>query len=386
MYHAGGFMEKRFFPRIGKGVSLLGFGCMRLPLLEPLKQDIDYPLAEAMIDKAVAMGVNYFDTAWPYHGEKSEAFIGHALRKYPRGSVYLANKLPIWLAQSPEDVDRLFREQLERCQVSYFDFYLVHALDHERYHDIHERHGVYGALHRKKEQGLIKHLGFSFHATADLLQTIVTDHQWDFAQIQLNYVDWDMCDAKNQYRILAERNIPVVVMEPVRGGALATLNDKAVGILKTADPDASVASWAIRYAASLPGVMTVLSGMSTMEQVEDNLKTTAGFRPLTKNEYAVIEKAAAAYRESGAIPCTACRYCMDCPSGVDIPRVFAVYNHYRVNNHRVQFNNNYKALREEERAHNCTACNACVEQCPQKIDIPDRMRMIAEFVDKKSRV
>ncbi|SBV90549.1 Oxidoreductase, aldo/keto reductase family [uncultured delta proteobacterium] len=378
-------MEKRFFPRIGKEVSLLGFGCMRLPLLEPPKQDIDYPLAEAMIDKAVAMGVNYFDTAWAYHDEKSEAFIGHALRKYPRESVYLANKLPIWLVQSPEDVDRLFLEQLDRCQVSYFDFYLIHALDNERY-GIHERHGVYEALRRKKEQGCIKHLGFSFHATAGLLETIVTDHQWDFVQIQLNYVDWDMCDAKSLYGILAERNIPVVVMEPVRGGALATLNDKAVDILKTADPEASTASWAIRYAASLPNVMTVLSGMSTMEQVEDNLKTMADFHPLAASEYAVIEKAAAAYRESGAIPCTACRYCMDCPSGVDIPRVFAVYNHYCVNKRWIQFNNNYKALQEEEQAHNCVACNVCVEQCPQKIDIPGQMRMIVEFVDKKGKI
>lgn len=378
-------MERRSIPQFGKDISLLGFGCMRLPLLDPPKQDIDYPAAEALIDKAVAMGVNYFDTAWAYHDEKSEAFIGHALRKHPRDRIYLADKLPIWLVKSADDVDRLFQEQLERCQTSYFDFYLVHALDNDRYHAICEPFRVYDALRKKKEQGLIGHLGFSIHATADLLRTIVTDHQWDFAQIQLNYIDWDMCDAKSLYGILAERNIPVVVMEPVRGGALATLNDKAVGILKTADPEASAASWAIRYAASLPNVMTVLSGMSTMEQVEDNLKTMADFRPLSEAEHAVIGKAAAAYRESGAIPCTACRYCMDCPSGVDIPRVFAVYNHYCVNKRRIQFTNNYKALREGEQAHNCIACNVCVEQCPQKIDIPAQMRMVTEFVEKKDK-
>lgn len=378
-------MEKRHVPQFGKDISLLGFGCMRLPQNGPSAKDIDYPQAEAMIDAAIAAGVNYFDTAWPYHEGVSEEFVRKALGKYPRESVYIADKLPIWLVKSAEDVDRLFDQQLERCGVSFFDFYLVHALDHGRYHTIHEQFGVYETLRRKKEEGLIRHLGFSYHDTADLLETIVTDYQWDFVQIQLNYIDWEMCDAKSLYRVLAERNIPAVIMEPVRGGALASLNEKAVDILKTAAPERSAASWAIRYAASLPGVMTVLSGMSDMEQVEDNIRTMTDFRPLSEKEHAVIEAAAAAYRESDAIPCTACRYCMDCPSGVDIPRVFAIYNHYCVNKRIIQFRNNYQTLRTGEQAHNCVACAICMEHCPQKIDIPGQLALVAEFVAKDGK-
>lgn len=375
-------MEKRHIRQLGKPVSLLGFGCMRFPLADVETQAIDYPAAEAMIDKAVEGGVNYFDTAYLYHGGGSEAFIGHALGKYPRESFYLADKFPLSILKEAEDVDRIFAEQLERCRVSYFDFYLAHALSRE-YYARYAAAKVYDQLLRKKELGLIAHLGFSFHDTPEFLEQMLDEHEWDFVQIQLNYIDWESCESKRLYAILAERNLPVIVMEPVRGGALATLNEKGVNLLKEADPEASAASWAIRYAATFPAVMTVLSGMSTMEQVEDNLKTMSPFRPMSEAECAVIDKVALAFRESGSIPCTACRYCMPCPAGVNIPRVLAVYNHYCLTNRWIQFNNLYKALREDEVADNCISCNACLEHCPQKIDIPANMERIKEFVVKK---
>ena len=378
-------MEKRHIPQFDKTVSLLGFGAMRFPLAGTETQAIDYPTAEAMLDKAIAAGVNYFDTAYMYHGGASEVFLGCALAKYPRESFYLADKFPLSVLKKTEDVDRIFVEQLERCRVSYFDFYLAHALSRE-YYPRYTAAGVYDNLRRKKEEGLIRHLGFSFHDTPEFLERMLDEHEWDFVQIQLNYIDWESCEANRLYAILTERKLPAVIMEPVRGGALATLNEKAAGILKAADPGVSIASWAIRYAATLPNVMCVLSGMSTMEQVEDNLKTMTPFRPLNEAEYAVINEAALAFRESGSIPCTACRYCMPCPAGVNIPRVLSVYNHYCLARSWIQFKNHYKALREDEVAEHCIACNACVEHCPQKIDIPGKMEMIKEFVAKQGQV
>ena len=370
-------MERRYISRLDTKISLLGFGCMRLPRCNAETQDIDYKAAESLVDHAIAAGVNYFDTAWMYHGGKSEAFIGHALRKYPRESFFLADKLPIWSVETPEDVDRIFTEQLKRCQVEYFDFYLAHNLNRDNY-EIFERNGVHALLREKQKEGRIKHLGFSFHDNTDLLRKIVTEYTWDFAQIQLNYLDWEGLDAKGQYAALVEQNLPVFVMEPVRGGALATLNDTGLALLREVNAEASPASWAIRFAASLPGVAVVLSGMSAMEQLVDNLKTMEEFRPLDEGERAVLSKVAMEYRASGAIPCTACRYCMDCPAGVDIPRVFSAYNTYRTTDSKLRFFVDYRSLRESEQAHNCIECGQCQEHCPQSIDIPGTMRMIGE--------
>ncbi|GHV50755.1 hypothetical protein FACS1894168_2290 [Deltaproteobacteria bacterium] len=309
-------MEKRHIKQFGKNISLLGFGAMRLPLLDPQKPaEIDYPLAEAMVDKAVASGVNYFDTAFMYHQGKSEVFLGHALAKYPRDSFYLADKIPVWMMKSPDDCHSIFDKQLSRCKVSHFDFYLVHSLTKE-YYPVFKKYNVYEMLRKKKEEGLITHLGFSFHDTAELLEKILAEDEWDFAQIQLNYIDWDAGNAKKLYSILDERHLPVNIMEPVRGGALATLTDASAAILQKAGPGASTASWAIRYAASLPRVMTVLSGMSSLEQVEDNIKTMTGFTPLAESERAVLAEAAAVYNAAGAIGCTGCRYCIPCPAGL----------------------------------------------------------------------
>ena len=374
-------MEKRYFKSIGEKISLLGFGCMRLPKLYDDKQDIDEILAQKMIDYAIENGINYFDTAYPYHEGMSETFIGKALKKYPRESFHLTTKMPVWLVQNEDDTERIFNEQLEKCQVDYFDFYLMHNLNEEHFENA-EKHHVYDFLKQKKAEGKIRHLGFSFHDSVELLESIVKTHKWDFAQIQLNYLDWDLQNAKRQYEILSENNLPVIVMEPVRGGALATLSESAIAILKSENPDASPASWAIRYAASFPNVLTVLSGMSNFEQVKDNIQTISDFEPLSEKEREVLQKALTAYRASGTIPCTGCRYCMDCPAGVDIPKVFSAYNQYCISKNANVLKITYQILGEEKQEHHCVNCKKCVPKCPQKIDIPKHMIEIKETISK----
>ncbi|MDR2759485.1 MAG: aldo/keto reductase [Spirochaetaceae bacterium] len=373
-------MVKRHIDSLGVDVSLLGFGCMRLPLIDNDYSKIDYPLAKKMIDRAFEMGVNYFDTAWPYHEKMSEVFVGEALSKYPRDSYFLASKMPTWETfKSPqEDMEKLFSEQLKKCRVDYFDFYLIHSLDAEHLKNC-RNYQMYEFLKKKKDEGKIRRLGFSFHDNGELLEEIVNSYAWDFAQIQLNYLDWEVLDAKRLYEYLTEKHIPVVVMEPVRGGALATLSDKAAGLLKKADPQASISSWAIRFAASLPNVMTVLSGMSTLEQVEDNIHTLSDFKPLSEGEYRIINEAVTAYKASGTIPCTGCRYCTDCPQGVAIPRIFSHYNLYQIDKNKGAFTNNYRSLLEQEKAHNCVSCGLCMTHCPQQIKIPDFLKEIAGF-------
>ncbi len=370
-------MEKRKY-KGQEDVSLLGFGLMRLPKVDPDKPDIDFEPAAEMVDYAYRHGVTYFDTAWPYHQGLSEPFAGQVLTKYPRESYQLATKLPTWLLKSEADVDEYFGKQLERCKTDYFDFYLVHSLSDDSWPNV-AKYNVYEQLKEKQRQGKIRRLGFSFHFTPELLEEITDTYEWDFAQIQLNYVDWELQDAKREYEILKSRGIPVVIMEPVRGGALVTLCQQSIDIFKKADPDASIASWAVRYAASLPEVITVLSGMSTLEQVKDNVKTMTPFKPLSDAERVTIDEALEAYRKTGTIPCTACRYCMDCPAGVDIPKTFAIYNDYKVKEIPHFFQGNYELMGESKQAHNCIECGACVPLCPQGIDIPANMKLIAEL-------
>jgi predicted aldo/keto reductase-like oxidoreductase len=374
----------RSFKNIDKEISLLGFGLMRLPIASSDVRDIDYKTGRGMIDRALDAGVNYFDTAWVYHEKTSELFAGNMLSRHPRDRYHLATKMPAWLLESKDDLERIFTEQLKKCKVDYFDFYLMHNIGGETY-GLSKKYDVYEFLKKKKDAGHIRRLGFSLHGSPALLERIVSEWEWDFAQIQLNYIDWEAIDSKRQYEILYERDIPVVVMEPVRGGALANLNDEAADILKRANPSVSQASWAMRYAASLPGVMTVLSGMTTPEQLEDNLKTMTDFHPLSDDERAILAKVALSYRSSGTVPCTGCRYCMDCPAGVDIPRVFSIYNHYRMTLSSGQtmagiiLRNNYRTLDEEEMANRCVACGHCEEHCPQGIEIPRLMKEIAEL-------
>lgn len=363
-------------------VSLLGFGCMRLPRLYPDKPEIDTELGQRMVDYAYSHGVNYFDTAYPYHEGLSEPFIGAALSKYPRESYNLVTKLPTWLINGEADIEHYFNEQLQKCGVDYFDFYLIHSLNAERFETVQKLH-IFENLCELKAKGKIRHIGFSFHDKPDVLERILAAHDWEFAQIQLNYLDWELQDARRQYELIEQKGIQCTIMEPVRGGMLATLTPKAVDCFQQANPNVSTASWAIRYAASLPNVLTVLSGMTNFDHVTDNVATMEAFRPLSQQEREVIDHALAAYRKAVTIPCTGCRYCMDCPAGVSIPEVFAAYNRYATSKSRSMFEELYHALDAGQRADNCVACDTCLSKCPQHIDIPKHMKEIAALAEKK---
>lgn len=373
-------MQKRTFK--GKSVSLLGLGTMRLPKVEGMGEKIDFEKAQEIVDYAYAHGVNYYDTAFPYHAGESESFIGPALSKYPRDSYFLATKMPLWEVNSYEDFGRIFNIQLERTKAGYFDFYLMHALNRPNFEKA-EKLGLYDFMREKQKKGLVRYVGFSFHDSPEVLEHIVSSRNWDFAQIQFNYLDYEQQNAKRQYEILEEHHIPTVIMEPVRGGALASPCEKANEIFKAAAPDKSVASWAIRFAASFPNVLTVLSGMSNMEQIEDNVATMTDFKYIDDKDRETIALALDAYRKKDVVPCTGCRYCMDCPAGVDIPGVFKIYNDsYAVERDGETFKAAYSALTPSARADSCVGCKKCMTHCPQSIKIPEKMAQIKDAAAK----
>jgi predicted aldo/keto reductase-like oxidoreductase len=363
----------------GGDISLLGFGIMRMPYEREGHRFIDVKKGYELVDYAIGNGVNYFDTAYNYHGCTSEAFIGPALKRHPRDKFKLATKMPIWMIKNREEMEAIFEEQMQKCCVDHFDHYLIHNFSSKNIQK-EEDLGVYEFLLRKKREGRICRLGFSMHDTTAVFKRIADKYDWDFVQLQINYMDWEGQDAKSQYEYAAERGLPVIVMEPVRGGVLANLCDEGVKILKNAAPGRSTASWAIRFAASLPNVLAVLSGMSNLDQLKDNIATLSPLVPLDDAEYSTIGRAMDAFRRSLSIPCTACRYCMDCPSGVDIPKLFAIYNRHKEKGKSVYLGLDCRVLGEEHLADRCTHCGRCADLCPQKLDIPALMDVIDAFV------
>lgn len=360
-------------------ISRLGLGNMRLPCKTPIKREanplIDYNKAQELVDMAYENGVNYFDTAYMYHAGKSEKFIGQALKKYPRESYYLADKLPIWMCKRPADMQKIFDKQLQRTGIDCFDFYLLHSLDKGNFEKC-EKYGAYDFLLEKQKQGLIKNIGFSFHGTIDDLKTIVAAHHWDFAQIQMNYLDWKNQDAKTQYEILTEAGIPVIVMEPVRGGKLADVPNRVEELFKNNAPDKSIASWAIRFCATHDNVLTILSGMNAKEQMLDNLQSLTDFVPMTDVELKICQNAASIINESEIIPCTGCDYCADCPKSVKISTIFDVYNKLKTGEYTAdQAKEKYAQI--DVNHTQCVACGKCKEHCPQSIDIP---KMLSETI------
>ena len=358
------------YAQIGSAkISRLGFGCMRFPTLED--GAIDKNAALEMIDLAYQNGVNYFDTAYGYHNGNSELFVREALSRYPRDSYYLADKMPTWLCNMDEDLPRLFDEQLQKCGVSYFDFYLMHSLDAERWAKMKERDG-YAFLLEKKRQGKIRHLGFSYHGDFDTFCEIIDTCAWDFVQIQINYVDDVMLDSRAYYNKLTAAGVPCFVMEPVRGGFLANLPEEARAELEALEPETSSAAWALRWCLNMDNMPVILSGMSSLEQVRDNLATVSSFQPLTQAEADAITRTRERILSIKTVPCTACRYCMDCSFGVDIPEVFGIYNRYKLFNDQFRTFADYRELGGHT-AESCVACGACAPMCPQSIAIPDRL-------------
>lgn len=359
-------------------VSLLGLGTMRLPCKTAVKREanplIDYKKGQALVDLAYENGVNYYDTAYMYHVGKSEKFIGTALKKYPRESYFLADKLPIWLCPKKSDMEKVFQKQLDRTGAEYFDFYLLHSLNKENF-DKCEDFGAYDFLLKKREEGRIKNIGFSFHGTIEDLNRIVAAHKWDFAQIQMNYLDWKNQNAEEQYRILTEAGIPVIVMEPVRGGQLADVSGDIESMFKKARPDKSIASWAMSFVASHPNVLTILSGMNSSEQMLDNLSTLTDFKAMSDTEMKMCCNAAAIMNKNDIIPCTGCDYCADCPKEVKISSVFSVYNKLKTNElTSEQAGEEYNNI--DVKADSCIGCGKCAQHCPQSIKIPEMMKTV----------
>ncbi len=370
-------MQMRTFEKLNATASLLGFGGMRFPVKDG---KINRELGQKMIDLAYENGVNYFDTAIFYHGGESETFLGEALSKFPRESIFIADKMPPWELHAKEDVEKMFEGQLKKLKTDYIDFYLIHGIGRSSIPKIKE-YEIISFLEKKRAEGKIKHLGFSLHDTPEALAELLTMHDWDFVQLQINYVDWDVSRAKLLYELLVQKDIPCIVMEPVRGGVLNNFEGEIKDVFLKANPTASLASWAIRWVASLPNVKVILSGMSTLEQVEENVKTLSEFKPLTKEEYAVIDQALTIINQAPTVPCTACNYCMPCPVGVHIPDNFGYYNEYikykdlGILKWRVD-----AQLKKEERATACISCGQCLEKCPQHIEISEHLAKMRKLL------
>ncbi len=363
----------------------LGFGLMRLPERDG---NIDLTAVCDMADRYMAAGLNYFDTAYVYHGGKSEVAARECIvKRYPRDSFFLATKLPAWCMKAPEDRDRIFGEQLERTGAGYFDFYLLHSIEEGNNYDTYERLDCFEWGLQKKRERKIRHFGFSFHGTPELLERVLDKHpEIEFVQIQLNYADWDnpVVSSGRLYNILHERNIPMIVMEPVKGGTLANPSPEILDMFGAARPGKSAASWAFRFVGSLGGVMTILSGMSNAEQMDDNLGTFKNFEPLSDDERKLIHKAADILHGADMIGCTACRYCCDgCPAGIMIPDIFRTLNAVTMYKEDWRAKNYYNAnIAPTARASGCIGCGQCESVCPQHLEIRALLQKAAEHFDK----
>ena len=359
----------------------IGFGLMRLPEKDGA---IDIEQVSQMADAYMEAGFNYFDTAYVYHGGNSEKVVKEAIvKRFPRESFTIATKLPAWFLHSFEDRDKVFEEQLDRCGVDYFDYYLLHSLEDGNNYDTYEKYDCFDWGIKKRDEGKIRHFGFSFHGTPELLVQVLDKHpEIEFVQIQLNYADWDnkIVHSGELYEILRDRNIPMIIMEPAKGGKLANLDDECAEILKAIRPDKSIASWAFRYVGSLPGIATILSGMSTPEQMEDNINTFKDFEPLSEEELAAIDKVKEIMNRVELAGCTSCKYCVEgCPMGISIPDVISAVNTRRKfpGDMRPQFFYNGLVDRYSH-ASDCIACGQCECVCPQHLPIIDLMKEAVE--------
>ena len=368
-----------------------GFGLMRLPLTDPkVATSVDIEQMKQMVDLFIEKGFTYFDTAWMYVGFSSENATKTALvERHPRNTYTLATKLHSGFINSKEDRDKIFNAQLEKTGAGYFDYYLIHDIEKASYEKYNQL-DCFTWLADKKAQGLVKHMGFSFHDTADLLDEVLTAHpEMEFVQLQLNYLDWDSdwVQSRKCYEVCVKHGKPVVVMEPVKGGTLAKIPAEAEALFRTANPEMSVPSWAIRFAASLPNVMMVLSGMSTLEQMQDNVSFMEDFKPLTDDEVALCAKVADIINAQIAVPCTGCSYCTEgCPQHIAIPKYFSLYNDLMREDmeHKgwtIYYTKYSDLTKEFGKAEECIECGQCEGICPQHLSIIDYLKQVSEKFD-----
>ena len=367
-----------------KQLSSLGLGLMRLPIIDNDETQIDIDKAAEMVDYAIKNGINYFDTAWGYHGGNSEIVAGQLLRKYPRDSYYIASKFPGYDLNNMDKVEEIFEKQLEKTGMEYFDFYMLHnvcELNVNQYLD-DEKYGIIPYLLKQKELGRIKHLGFSSHARLRTMKKFldkVGEHM-EFCQIQLNWLDWDFQKGGEKYKLLKARNIPAFVMEPLRGGKLANLPEDRATVLKDLRPDESIAAWGFRFLQSLDYIPVVLSGMSTMEQLKENIETMSERKRLTDKEGMVLMYAASGLVDP--VPCTECRYCTThCPLGLDIPMLLSLYNEHNANENDFISTMTIESLAENKCPSACINCKSCEDVCPQRIRISEFLADLAEAIE-----
>lgn len=366
----------------GIKLSALGMGCMRLPLKGSSDADIDEAQAKEMAEYAFEHGVNYFDTAWGYHDGNSETVMGRILKSFPRDKFYLASKFPGYDLTNFPKVKEIFEKQLKKCQVDYFDFYLFHnvcELNIDKYLD--PKYGVYDYLMEQKRNGRIRHLGFSAHGSYDVIKCFLDAYGKDieFCQLQINYIDWDFQDAKKKVELLKEWNIPVWVMEPLRGGRLASLAPEDEKKLKELRPNETIAAWAFRFLQSLPGVTMILSGMSDFEQMKSNVKTFETEEPLNEEEMSTL--LGIAKNMTQGVPCTACRYCTShCPQGLNIPELIKLYNEHTFTNGGFIAPFALQAMPENKRPSACIGCRSCEKVCPQQIKISEIFKDFSQKV------
>ncbi len=362
-------------------LSALGMGCMRLPSKEG---EIDIAATKEMVKYATGKGVNYFDTAWGYHNGKSETVMGEVLSEYERDSFYLASKFPGYDLNNMDKVEEIFETQLKKCRVDYFDFYLFHnvcEMNIDAYLD--PRYGIYNYLLEQKKRGRIKHLGFSAHGNLDTIKRFLAAYgnDMEFCQLQINWLDWDFQDAKGKYELLTSLNIPIWVMEPVRGGSLINLEPEYEKRLKELRPLDSNAKWAFRFLQSLPNVALTLSGMSNMEQLKENIEIFSEKNPLTDEEMATLIDIGLDKTGKKTLPCTACSYCVPhCPKGLNIPRFIELYNEHIYSNGGFIAPMALDALNKEELPSACIGCKACEAVCPQNIKISKMMKGFTEIL------
>ncbi len=365
-------------------LSSLGMGAMRLPVVDGNDAVIDEPAAVEMVDYAMAHGINYYDTAWGYHNGQSELVMGRALKRHPREKFYLATKFPGYdLANMPK-VREIFPKQLEKCQVDYFDFYLFHnvcEMNIDAYLD--PKYGIYDYLMEQKRAGKIRHLGFSAHGSIDVMKRFLDAYGKDmeFCQIQLNWLDWKFQDAEGKVKLLREHNIPVWVMEPLRGGRLARLSDEEAAKLAALRPDEAPAAWAFRFLQAIPEVTVTLSGMSNLEQLKQNIATYETNAPLNGEEWKALMSVADDMLGKKILPCTACHYCVShCPQGLDIPSLLELYNEHNFTGGGFIAPMALSALPEDKRPTACLHCHSCEAVCPQQIKISDAMESFAAML------